>query len=424
MSVHGSRVANDVDRERTGHSTDTSPDGGEVPASRIIFCLNSGSSSLKFALYRVNRQEEILLAEGAVERIGLPTACLWIRTPQAKFEVEDKDLSLPSAALQEVFSELERLDLPPLEAIGHRLVHGGPSHSTPERITKALMDELRELVPFAPLHLPDEIAGIEAVTDRSASLPQVACFDTAFHRRMPELTQRFALPEALWEEGIRRYGFHGISYEYIMRTLGSRAPSRIIIAHLGNGGSMAAVKDGNPLDTTMGFTPAGGFMMGTRSGDLDPGIALYLLNERHFDGERLAKLVNHQSGLLGVSSMSSDMKTLLEQREKEPRAALAVEMFCYQLRKHIGALTAALGGLDLLVFTGGIGERAAPVRWEACHGLERIGIKLDARRNDTSADTISADDSPCIVRVIPTHESMMIARHAYHVIFAALREAC
>ena len=192
-------------------------------------------------------------------------------------------MSSASAALYAASMELERLGLPHPDAVGHRLVHGGPHHAAPERITDTLFNELRSLIPFAPLHLPDEIAGIEAVTSHFSSLPQVACFDTAFHRSMPEVAQRFALPRALWDEGIRRYGFHGISYEYIMRTLGANPPSRLIIAHLGNGASMAAVKDGNPLDTTMGFTPAGGFMMGTRSGDLDPGIILYLLNEKHFD---------------------------------------------------------------------------------------------------------------------------------------------
>jgi acetate kinase len=311
------------------------------------------------------------------------------------------------------------LRLPHPDAVGHRLVHGGPHHAVPERVTDALFNELRSLIPFAPLHLPDEIAGIEAVSSNFPKLPQVACFDTAFHRSMPEVAQRFALPLALRDEGIRRYGFHGISYEYIMRTLGANPPARIVIAHLGNGASMAAVKNGNPLDTTMGFTPAGGIMMGTRSGDLDPGIILYLLNEKHLDAHQLAELVNHQSGLLGVSGIS-DMRMLLERRDTAPEAALAVQMFCYQLRKQIGAFTAALGGLDLLVFTGGIGEKAAPVRWETCSGLEHLGIKLERERNDANADTISADNGRCLVRVIPTNEDLMIARHTYDLVFSCL----
>ena len=387
-------------------------------ASRVILCLNSGSSSLKFALYRIGDREEILLAQGAVERNDAQSARLWIHSPQRKIEKTGGEMSSVSAAMHAASVELERLELPRFDAVGHRLVHGGQHHAVPERITDTLLNELRSLIPFAPLHLPDEIAGIVAVTSHFSSVPQVACFDTAFHRSMPEVAQRFALPRALWDQGIRRYGFHGISYEYIMRTLGANPPSRIIIAHLGNGASMAAVKDGRPLDTTMGFTPAGGFMMGTRSGDLDPGIICYLLNERHFDAHGLVELVNHQSGLLGVSGISSDMKTLLERADTEPDAAMAVQMFCYQLRKQIGALSAALGGLDLLVFTGGIGERAAPVRWEACSGLEHLGVRLDRERNDSNADTISTPDCRCLVRVIPTNEDLMIAWHTNELVFS------
>ena len=387
-------------------------------ASRVILCLNSGSSSLKFALYRIGDREEILLAQGAVERNDAQSARLWIHSAQRKIEKPSEEMSSVSPALHAASMELERLELPRFDAVGHRLVQGGPHHAVPERITDTLLTELRSLIPFAPLHLPDEIAGIEAIASHFSSLPQVACFDTAFHRSMPEVAQRFALPRALWDQGIRRYGFHGISYEYIMRTLGANPPSRIIIAHLGNGASMAAVKDGRPLDTTMGFTPAGGFMMGTRSGDLDPGIICYLLNERHFDAHGLVELVNHQSGLLGVSGISSDMKTLLERADTEPDAAMAVQMFCYQLRKQIGALSAALGGLDLLVFTGGIGERAAPVRWEACSGLEHLGVRLDRERNDSNADTISTPDCRCLVRVIPTNEDLMIAWHTNELVFS------
>ena len=386
-------------------------------ATRVILCLNSGSSSLKFALYRIGDREEILLAQGAVERNDAQSARLWINSPQRKIEKTGGEMSSVSAALHAASVELERLELPRFDAVGHRLVHGGQHHAVPERITDTLLNELRNLIPFAPLHLPDEIAGIEAITFHFSSVPQVACFDTAFHRSMPEVAQRFALPRALWDQGIRRYGFHGISYEYIMRTLGTNPPSRIIIAHLGNGASMAAVKDGRLLDTTMGFTPAGGFMMGSRSGDLDPGIICYLLNERHFDAHGLVELVNQQSGLLGVSGLSSDMKTLLERADTEPDAAMAVQMFCYQLRKLIGALSAALGGLDLLVFTGGIGERAAPVRCEACSSLEHLGVRLDRERNDSNADTISTPDSRCLVRVIPTNEDLMIARHTSELVF-------
>jgi len=385
---------------------------------RVILCLNSGSSSLKFALYQIGDGKEMLLAQGAVERNDTEVARLWIHSAQRKIERTGGDMSSVPAALYAASLELERLGLPQPDAVGHRLVHGGAHHVAPERITNTLLNELRRLIPFAPLHLPDEIAGIEAVTSHFSNLPQVACFDTAFHRSMPEVTQRFALPRALWDKGVRRYGFHGISYEYIMRTFGVNPPSRLIIAHLGNGASMVAVKDGNPLDTTMGFTPAGGFMMGTRSGDLDPGIILFLLEELHFDVQRLTQLVNHESGLLGVSGISSDMKMLLERKDTEVGAAMAVQMFCYQLRKQIGAFTAALGGLDLLVFTGGIGERAAAVRWEICSGLEHLGVRLDPARNEANADTISCDDCRCLVRVVPTNEDLMIARHAHELMFS------
>jgi acetate kinase len=388
-------------------------------SSNVILCLNAGSSSLKFALYQIALRSETPVAQGAVEHGDGQRARVWVHGAQQRIERTSKDAFSLSAALHEAATELDRLRLPHPDAVGHRLVHGGPNHAAPARITEALCEELRALIPFAPLHLPAEIAGIESVSLRFPDVPQVACFDTAFHRSMPELAQRFPLPRALWDEGVRRYGFHGISYEYIMSTLGQSPPSRVIIAHLGNGASMAAVKDGRTFDTTMGFTPTGGFMMGTRSGDLDPGILLYLLKQKHLDAPRLEKLVNEQSGLLGVSGVSSDMKILLDRRTSEPDAAQAVEMFCYQLRKQVGALIAALGGLDLLVFTGGIGERSPAVRSEVCRGLGYLGITLDCTRNDANADTISAVDRRCLVRVIPTNEDLMIARHTYKLIFSS-----
>lgn len=386
--------------------------------AHVVLCLNSGSSSRKVALFRLGADGEEPLATGAAEGIGLEMGRLWIRDGQDRpLRDGERRFPGPEAALRELLDEIGRLRLPAPDAVGHRFVHGGPNHLAPERVRPALMRELERLIPFAPLHLPDEIQGVEAAASRFPGLPQVACFDTAFHRQMPEVAERFALPGALWDEGVRRYGFHGISYEYIMRTLGNSAPSRIVIAHLGNGASMAAVRDGRPVDTTMGFTPTGGFMMGTRSGDLDPGILVYLAREKNYDGSRVEQLVNHQSGLLGVSGASSDMKVLLETMSSNPAAALAVEMFCYQVRKCVGALTAALGGLDLLVFTAGIGERAAPIRREVCRGLEHLGIRLDDRRNDTHSDVISSPASGCMVRVIPTNEDLMIARHTNRVVF-------
>src|SRR5262249_41571464 len=302
-------------------------------------------------------------------------------------------------------------------AAGHRVVHGGPNHSSSERVDESLLAELRRLVPFAPLHLPSAIKGIEAVKARFPGMPQVACFDTAFHRSMPEVAQRFPLSRDLWDEGVRRYGFHGLSYEYIVATLGAAARGRLVIAHLGNGASLAAVLKGQPMDTTMGFTPTGGVMMGTRSGDLDPGVLIHLMQEKGYGPAELDELVNNRAGLLGVSGISPDMRTLLEQRDREPHAAQAVEMFCYQLRKHIAALTSVLGGLDTLVFTGGIGEHSAPVRWEVCQGLAHLGITLDPDQNAAHAEVISASRSACTVRVIPTNEDLMIARHTRSLLF-------
>jgi acetate kinase len=387
-------------------------------APRTVLCLNTGSSSLKFALYRVG-EREARLADGAVERVGLPQGRLWIRKGGGARTDEEGDFAQHEGAVRAMFSALERLHLPRPAAVGHRLVHGGADHAAPERVDAPLLAALRELIPFAPLHLPSAIQAIEAVAGRLPDLPQVACFDTAFHRNMPEVARRLPLKREFWDEGLRRYGFHGLSYEFIVGALGPAAQGRVVIAHLGNGASLAAVREGKGIDTTMGFTPTGGFMMGTRSGDLDPGVLLYLMNEKGYDAERLERLVDHESGLLGVSGHSPDMKTLRERRAKDPHAAQAVEMFCYQLAKHIAAMTAALGGLDTLVFTGGIGEHAASVRWEVCLRLAHLGIRLDPARNEAGDDPLSTSDSPCTVRVIPTEEDLMIARHTQALIFPA-----
>jgi acetate kinase len=389
------------------------------PAEHVILCINSGSSSLKFALYSLGELGETKIAQGAVEGIGLPAGHLWIRDKNNNVLADIRRAFPEHVAAAEAVSEAAKNSgFPRPAAAGHRVVHGGPQHSTAERVNASLLRELRELIPFAPLHLPSAIQGIDAVAARFPGLPQVACFDTAFHRRMPEVAQRLPLSHDLWDEGVRRYGFHGLSYEYIVFTLGARAQGRLVIAHLGNGASLAAVLDGQPLDTTMSFTPTGGLMMGTRSGDLDPGVLLHLMREKSFDHDQLDHAVNEQAGLLGVSGISSDMKILLEQKEREPRAAQAVELFCYQLRKHIGAMTAVLGGLDTLVFTGGIGEHAAPVRWNVCRELAYLGIRLDAERNAAHAEIISAPESTCTVRVIPTNEDLMIARQTRALLFS------
>jgi acetate kinase len=382
-----------------------------------LLCLNGGSSSLKFAVYRVLGGEERVLS-GAIEAIGTPDGRAWLRAGDKMLSDESGKFSDHAAAVTTMFAALHEHGLTNLEAAGHRIVHGGPMFTSPQRIDQGLKDALQKLVPFAPLHLPSQLAMIGAVAAHYPDLPQVACFDTAFHSRMPEVAQRFALPAELWEQGIKRYGFHGLSYEYVVGKLGNEIRHRAIIAHLGNGASMVALKDGAPMDTSMGLTPTGGFMMGTRSGDLDPGVILHLMNARN-SADKLEQLLNHRSGLLGVSGQTGEMKVLLEKRQTDPAAAMAVEMFCYQVRKFIGAFAAVLGGLDTLVFTGGIGERAAPVRAEICTGLEYLGIALDAPANVGNTEVISASGSRCVVRVIKTDEDLMIARHTLSVAFPA-----
>jgi acetate kinase len=300
--------------------------------------------------------------------------------------------------------------------VGHRIVHGGPDHAAPVLLDPALRRSLDGLIRFAPLHLPAELAFIDAVSARWPGVPQVACFDTAFHRGLPEVAERLPLPRELFDAGVRRYGFHGLSYEFVVDTIGAASLGRAVIAHLGNGASMAAVVGGRSIDTTMGFTPTGGLMMGTRAGDLDPGVLVHLMDHRGADAREIGALVNTRSGLLGVSGTTSDVKALLEASPTDPRAALAIEMFCYSARKFIGALTAALGGLDSLVFTGGIGEHAAPVRERICAGLGYLGVRLDAGRNQRAEGQISVDNSPCRVFIVRADEERMIARHVGRVI--------
>jgi acetate kinase len=389
-----------------------------MTADPVVLCLNAGSSSLKFSVYG---DDDRGLAEGAVEEIGRDGARAWIRTGGGAPEKVAGHFADHRAAVAGVFDLLARHALPAPAGVGHRLVHGGEEHAAPERVTPALLAALRRLVPLAPLHMPSGLAGVEAVAAKYPTVPQVVCFDTAFHRDLPDVARRLPLPSSLPPAALRRFGFHGLSYEYVVSRLGPDA-GRTVIAHLGNGASMAAVRDGRSVDTTMGLTPAGGFIMGTRTGDLDPGVLTYLMREAGYEADRLDRLVNRESGLLGVGG-SADMKTLLERRDRDPQAALAVAMFCYQARKTIGALAAGLGGLDTLVFTGGIGERAAPVRAEICQGLGLLGVRLDPARNAAHAETVSATESPCAVRVIDTNEELMIARHCRAVLFGERREA-
>jgi acetate kinase len=394
---------------------------------RLILCLNGGSSSLKFAAYRMDRAAEEQVFSGAVEAIGTEGGRVWLRSKQSV--VADQSGIFPdhAAAIQAMFAAFEKHGVKNLAAAGHRIVHGGQKFTSPQLVDDELKGALKALVPFAPLHLPIQLAMIDAVAAHYPELPQVACFDTSFHSSMPEVAQRFALPEKLWQQGIKRYGFHGLSYEYVVAKLGKELGARAIIAHLGNGASMVALKDGRPIDTSMGLTPTGGFMMGTRSGDLDPGVILYLLNQG-YSADQLETLLNHESGLLGVSGETSEMKALLDRRSSNPAAALAVRMFCYQIKKYVGAFAAALGGLDTLVFTGGIGERAAAVRTEICQGLEYLGIALDNGANARGAaiisgSGISGSGRHCLVRVVETDEDLMIARHTREILRASSSES-
>lgn len=384
---------------------------------RHILCINSGSSSIKFALYAAGDGEEAALASGAVERIGQSAGRIWLqRDGQGRIDRADR-FPDQRGALQAILEALQEAGCVAPDGVGHRVVSGGPRYLEHCRIDADFLQHIREYLRFAPLHLPAEIAAIEALQAAWPDIPQVACFDTAFHRTIPEVASRLPLPRNLWHEGVRKYGFHGLSYEYIVSRLAGGAQGRSIIAHLGNGASLAAVQDGRCMDTSMGFTPTGGLVMGTRCGDLDPGVILYLLEEKGYDGPQLERLLNHLSGLLGISATSGDMQTLLRLRASEPHAQQALDIFAYSARKQIGAMVAVLGGLDRLVFTGGIGEHAAPVRWAICRGLEYLGLQLDPLRNDAQDTVISTADSTVQVQVIPTNEDLIIARHTQRLLF-------
>ncbi len=393
----------------------------EPAAPPRILTVNTGSSSLKLGLYDTEENGARLLS-GEAERIGRPGARLRLFDSQQKI-VRDETSDLPDhgAALQKLVAVLtELLPNQAPQAIGHRIVHGGRNYREPGRITAEMIAALEGLVPLVPQHLPQAIACIQLAGRLYPGMPQVACFDTAFHRDMPRLAQIYPLPFSLEQEGVIRYGFHGLSYEYILHALRKIAPQeaagRVIVAHLGNGASMAAVRGGIGIDTTMGFTPTGGLMMGTRSGDLDPGVLVYLLTEKKLPPATLSELVNSQSGLLGVSGTSLDVRDLLAKEAGDPRAADALGLFCYQAKKYIGALTAVLGGLDTLVFTAGIGEHAAPIRSRISEGLDFLGIRLNPQRNAANAAVISAEQAPVTVRVIATDEDATIVRHTREVL--------
>jgi acetate kinase len=388
-----------------------------------LLTINVGSSSLKAALYRLGPAgAEGVEFRAAVERIGIPDSYLRVADARGTTLLDRSD-AFPdhTAALAALFAGLQAQHLDEgLRAIGQRVVQGGSQYSAPTLITDEVIGTLQSLVSLDTEHLPQTLSVIEGVRRSYPSLPQVACFDTAFHRQMPRVAQMYALPRDLWEAGVARYGFHGLSYEYVLQELraldGAAADGRVIVAHLGNGASMAAAHHGVGVDTTMGLTPTGGLVMSTRTGDLDPGVLLYLLESRGLDAAALSRLVNKESGLLGVSGSSADMRDLLEREAADPRAAEAVALFCYQARKFVGALVAALGGLDTLVFTAGIGQRSAVIRERICAGLEYLGLQVDPTRNAAHAPIISGEASRVVVRVMPTDEDLMIARHTYRVV--------
>ena len=382
-----------------------------------ILVLNTGSSSIKFALFpaSADAQRPLRQLSGSIGGIGGPDAELSIATADGKRSGDRVVAADHAAAIGQMLDAIGEHGFAQFKAVGHRIVHGGPDHFEPELVGEPLLADLRRIIAFAPEHLPQAIALIEAMAKRFGSVPQVACFDTAFHKDMPTVARTLPLPRKLGAIGVRRYGFHGLSYEYLMRELGrvgrpGEAQGRLILAHLGNGASMAAVQHGKPIDTTMGMTPAGGLVMSTRSGDIDPGIVRFLERSQRLSPEQFNRMVNHESGLLGVAESTGDMRQLLKLSSSDRRAAQAVELFCYSARKWIGAFAAALGGLDTLVFSGGIGEHQAPVRAQICQGLAFLGIELDPARNTQNAPIITRDGTAVTVRVIPTDEESTIFR--------------
>jgi len=385
-------------------------------ANTHVLTINGGSSSIKFALFEVGDSLRRIL-EGGVERIGQAEATLRVKGLNEADDfsrlVKAPDHTAAVDALMDGIEE--RSGREAFVAVGHRVVHGGPKYSEAQRVTSEMVAELRGLSPFDPEHLPEEILLTEAFHHRFPDLPQVACFDTAFHHDLPRVAKMLPIPRQYEALGVRRYGFHGLSYAFLISELervasSEAAKGRVILAHLGNGASLAAVHHGKSVDTSMSFTPTAGVPMSTRSGDLDPGLHWYLARTQGLDAKGFSEMVNFHSGLLGISETSSDMRDLLAKEKEDVRAAEAVAMFCYQVKKWIGGFSAALGGLDTLVFAGGIGENAPPVRARVCAGLGFLGIELDESRNAEAAEVISTDASRVTVRVIRTNEELMIAR--------------
>ncbi|WP_339641661.1 acetate/propionate family kinase [uncultured Porticoccus sp.] len=386
-----------------------------------MLIINAGSSSIRFAHYRVDESLKQIL-HGRIERIGIPGTRLIMMDISG--ETIDRAIDIPAdpTAMAASFSDwLEASEImSSVQAVGHRLVHG-LSHTEPERITPALLAELAGISPFAPEHLPRELALIDALQKRFPSLPQVACFDTAFHTSMPRVAQLLPIPRRFEALGVRRYGFHGLSYTYLMEelaSLGDKAATkgRVILAHLGNGASLAAVCNGKSIDTSMGFTPTSGLPMSSRSGDLEPGVASYLEQRENITATEFQQLASCESGLLGISETSADVRELLAMEDTDNRAREALALFCYQTKKWLGGYTAALEGLDTLVFSGGIGENAPVIRARICEGLGYLGITLDPQANADNAEVISSGTSAVTVRVIATDEALIIARSVHRLL--------
>lgn len=385
----------------------------------IVLCVNAGSSSLKFSIFargaapaRAPRR----MFKGAVERIGGPDGFAWIQGADVAGRGETNGAyGDHTEALRTALALLERAGAPEATCVGHRFVHGGARFVDPVVVDDAVLADLESLVPLAPLHLPVSLACLEAMRARSPSTPQIACFDTAFHAHMPEVARRLPLPDRFVGRGLRRFGFHGLSYEHVMASLGAQAPRRIVAAHLGAGASVVAIEDGLSLDTTMGLTPAGGIVMATRPGDLDPGVLLHLLRHEGLSADALEHVVERESGLVAIGG-TGDMRDLLARAPTDGRAEHAVAAFAYGVTKAVGAFVTVLGGLDLLVFTGGIGEHAAPVRARIAAGLAPFGVALDPARNERSLEVVSAPSSRVPVRVVRADEDRVIARHAFRVL--------
>jgi acetate kinase len=398
----------------TSQPPDAQPAGPTRPERSVFLTVNGGSSSLKFALFTAGDPLE-RIGTGVVERIGLPGGRFHAKLG-AHEETRPVEAADSRAAVEVVIDWLRRtIGLGAVAAVGHRVVHGGSRFSRPERISTSLVDELRRISPFDPDHLPGEIAMIEAFLELDPEVPQLACFDTAFHHDLPRVARIVPVPRRFEALGLRRYGFHGLSYTYLMEELArldgpDAAKGRVVLAHLGSGASLAAVRDGRCVETTMGLTPAGGIVMGTRSGDLDPGVLTFLARADSATIDRLDAMVNHESGLLGVSETSPDVRDLLARRGSDERAAEAIDLFCYRARLAIGALAAALGGLDTLVFSGGIGENAPAIRAEIVEGLGFLGVLVDPARNEAGSSRLSPDGARVAVRMIRTDEERTIAR--------------